>query len=130
MTKTPPAGFEPATRRLTVVGSTAELQKIGLFLLKFEIQFIILITHFSKDISVLIKTQFLGVLIRPLQIRNEQENFYWFHVPKEGKRKTRLELATNSLEGCDSTIELLPHKTTITYSDYVVKPLTRLERVT
>ena len=26
---TPPAGFEPATRRLTVVGSTAELQRIG-----------------------------------------------------------------------------------------------------
>ena len=25
---TPPAGFEPATRRLTVVGSTAELQRI------------------------------------------------------------------------------------------------------
>ena len=25
------------------------------------------------------------------------------------ERKTRLELATNSLEGCDSTIELLPH---------------------
>ena len=25
------------------------------------------------------------------------------------ERETRIELATNSLEGCDSTIELLPH---------------------
>jgi hypothetical protein len=31
--------------------------------------------------------------------------------PGENKmeRETRIELATNSLEGCDSTIELLPH---------------------
>jgi hypothetical protein len=27
---------------------------------------------------------------------------------KEMERETRIELATNSLEGCDSTIELLP----------------------
>ena len=130
MTKTPPAGFEPAPRRLTVVVSTAELQRIGWFLLKFEIQFIILITHFSKNISVLIKTQFHGVLIRPLQIRNKQENFYWFHVPKEGKRDIGFEPTTFSLEGGRATTELIPHKTTITYSDYVVKPLTRFELAT
>ena len=62
---TPPAGFEPATNRLTVDGSTAELQRIDfLFLLKFEIQFVILIAHFSEDISIFIKTKFLGMLIR------------------------------------------------------------------
>ena len=33
---TPPARFELATNRLTVDGSTAELQRNGLFLLKFE----------------------------------------------------------------------------------------------
>ena len=34
---TPPAGFEPATRRLTVVGSTAELQRIVFLSLEFEV---------------------------------------------------------------------------------------------
>ena len=29
---------------------------------------------------------------------------------REMERETRIELATNSLEGCDSTIELLPLK--------------------
>ena len=28
--------------------------------------------------------------------------------PRYMERETRIELATNSLEGCDSTIELLP----------------------
>ena len=31
-----------------------------------------------------------------------------FYVVKIMERETRIELATNSLEGCDSTIELLP----------------------
>jgi hypothetical protein len=31
-----------------------------------------------------------------------------FEVPENMERETRIELATNSLEGCDSTIELLP----------------------
>jgi hypothetical protein len=31
-----------------------------------------------------------------------------FHVVENMERETRIELATNSLEGCDSTIELLP----------------------
>ena len=30
-------------------------------------------------------------------------------VVENMERETRIELATNSLEGCDSTIELLPH---------------------
>ena len=32
---------------------------------------------------------------------------------KKMERETRIELATNSLEGCDSTIELLPQSKTI-----------------
>ncbi len=31
-----------------------------------------------------------------------------FYVVEKMERETRIELATNSLEGCDSTIELLP----------------------
>ena len=31
-----------------------------------------------------------------------------FQVVENMERETRIELATNSLEGCDSTIELLP----------------------
>ena len=31
-----------------------------------------------------------------------------FYVVENMERETRIELATNSLEGCDSTIELLP----------------------
>ena len=31
------------------------------------------------------------------------------------ERETRIELATNSLEGCDSTIELLPHPGTLLF---------------
>ena len=31
-----------------------------------------------------------------------------FYVVESMERETRIELATNSLEGCDSTIELLP----------------------
>ena len=33
-------------------------------------------------------------------------------VVEKMERETRIELATNSLEGCDSTIELLPHAST------------------
>ena len=43
--------------------TTAELIT-RMFLLKFEVQFVIPITHFSEDISVFVETKFLGVLIR------------------------------------------------------------------
>jgi hypothetical protein len=33
----------------------------------------------------------------------------YLQVTENMERETRIELATNSLEGCDSTIELLPH---------------------
>ena len=36
-----------------------------------------------------------------------------FYVVEKMERETRIELATNSLEGCDSTIELLPHSVLI-----------------
>ena len=60
---TAPTGFEPVTLKLTASCTAVVLQGI-VFLLKFEIQFVIPITHFSEDISVFIKTKFLGVLIR------------------------------------------------------------------
>ena len=52
---TPPAGFEPATRRLTVVGSTAELQRIVVLFLCFEVEFIISLLHFIKSIHIILK---------------------------------------------------------------------------
>ncbi len=38
------------------------------------------------------------------------------------ERETRIELATNSLEGCDSTIELLPrfHSSTLAYAGHLI----------
>ena len=40
--------------------------------------------------------------------RSKGVNFGVFYVVETMERETRIELATNSLEGCDSTIELLP----------------------
>jgi hypothetical protein len=39
------------------------------------------------------------------------------------ERETRIELATNSLEGCDSTIELLPP--VFTFNHFVLLPRVR-----
>ncbi len=36
-------------------------------------------------------------------------------VQENMERETRIELATNSLEGCDSTIELLPLRQTLLF---------------
>ena len=51
----------------------------------------------------------------PKQARNRKRskrsngvNCGVFYVVENVERETRIELATNSLEGCDSTIELLP----------------------
>ena len=40
--------------------------------------------------------------------RSKGVNCRVFYVVERMERETRIELATNSLEGCDSTIELLP----------------------
>jgi hypothetical protein len=45
--------------------------------------------------------------------RSKGVNCGVFYVVEKMERETRIELATNSLEGCDSTIELLPHECSI-----------------
>jgi hypothetical protein len=40
--------------------------------------------------------------------RSKGVNCGVFYVVEKMERETRIELATNSLEGCDSAIELLP----------------------
>jgi hypothetical protein len=40
------------------------------------------------------------------------------------ERETRIELATNSLEGCDSTIELLPLLISMITSSVFIRPPT------
>src|SRR3954452_2386204 len=57
---------------------------------------------------------FLDTAIPKQAQRNERSkgskgvNCGVFYVVEKMERETRIELATNSLEGCDSTIELLP----------------------
>jgi hypothetical protein len=47
-----------------------------------------------------------------------------FYVVRKMERETRIELATNSLEGCDSTIELLPLLISIITSSVSIRPPT------
>ena len=60
----PPAGFEPATRRLTVVGSTAELQRIVclFFFDGLEVKTIISFLHIVNSIHVFLKTHIFEML--------------------------------------------------------------------
>jgi hypothetical protein len=49
------------------------------------------------------------------------------HSAERLERETRIELATNSLEGCDSTIELLPLEwTALAATDTIVRNATEL----
>jgi hypothetical protein len=47
---------------------------------------------------------------------NKSVNCGFFYVVGKMERETRIELATNSLEGCDSTIELLPRSFNVSVS--------------
>ena len=77
---TPPAGFEPATRRLTVVGSTAELQRIVVLFLCFEVEFIISLLHLILTIvTVLIVISFY-FLFSELYLYNPLYNFIIYNL--------------------------------------------------
>ena len=72
---TPPAGFEPATRRLTVVGSTAELQRIVclFFLCGFEVKTIISFLHIVNSVHVFLKSHILEMLVSSFHFTNEKK---------------------------------------------------------
>ena len=87
---TPKAGFEPATSRLTVGGSATELLGIALFSLKFEIQCIVSITHFSKNFMVFSKTKILSVCTCSFHLTNKKKDFNWFHSASREEALSRI----------------------------------------